>query len=340
MRIGIVNDLSLATEALRRVVAMAPEHQVAWVAQDGAEAVRLCAGDRPDLVLMDLVMPGMDGVEATRRIMTESPCGILIVTASVESNFAKTFAAMGHGALDAVDLPQLGVGDPAASAQPLLKKLTSLSKLMAGQRIAKAVPAGRPVPPLVAIGASAGGPSALAAVLAALPTDFQASVVIVQHVDERFAAGMADWLNLHSSLPVRIAREGDRLRAGEVLLAGTGDHLVMRGGGRIGYSAVPEDEVYRPSINVFFQSLCEACKGEAIGVLLTGMGADGAAGLKAMRAGGHHTIAQDSATSAVFGMPKAAAALSAAVEILPLDAIATRIVNLLGAPGRLSWRTG
>ena len=330
MRIGIVNDLSLATEALRRVVAMAPEHQVAWVAQDGAEAVRLCAGDRPDLVLMDLVMPGMDGVEATRRIMTESPCGILIVTASVDGNSAKTFTAMGYGAMDAVDLPRLGSNNPVADAEPLLKKITSLSRLVGGQ--ARPLPLGRSagLPPLVAIGASAGGPAALSALLLGLPRGFPAAVVIVQHVDERFAESMADWLNQHSTLPVRLAREGDLLTPGTVLLAGTSDHLVIGPGRRIQYAAEPREEIYRPSINVLFQSICTTWTGSAIGVLLTGMGSDGARGLKGLRDHGHHTIAQDSATSAVFGMPKAAAAMSAAVDILPLEKIAPTLVNLVG----------
>jgi len=336
MRIGIVNDMMVATEALRRVVALAPEHQVVWTAQDGAEAVRCCASDRPDLILMDLIMPGMDGVEATRQIMASTPCAILIVTASVDRNAARTFAAMGHGALDAVDLPMLGSGDHAVSAQPLLNKLASLSRLVGDPSIGGPVPerrgSGR-LPPLLAVGASAGGPAALSAVLLDLPRDFPAGVVIIQHVDERFAAGMADWLNQHSALPVRLAVEGDQPAAGQVLLAGTSDHLVFKSAERLGYTQKPAEEIYRPSVDVFFHSVCHWWQERAVGVLLTGMGSDGAIGLKALRDEGHHTIAQDSATSAVYGMPKAAAALSAAVEILPLHSIASRLVTLVAPPG-------
>ncbi|MET0427594.1 MAG: chemotaxis response regulator protein-glutamate methylesterase [Microvirga sp.] len=334
MRIGIVNDMMVATEALRRVVAMAPEHQVAWTAQDGAEAVRRCAADRPDLILMDLIMPGMDGVEATRLIMASTPCAILIVTASVDRNAARTFAAMGHGALDAVDLPMLGSGNHALSAQPLLTKISSLSRLVGDPSITTPLRrvSGR-LPPLLAIGASAGGPAALSAVLLDLPRDFPAGVVIIQHVDERFAAGMADWLNQHSALPVRLATEGDQLVAGQVLLAGTGDHLVFKSAERLGYTQNPADEIYRPSVDVFFHSVCRWWQERAVGVLLTGMGSDGAIGLKALRDQGHHTIAQDSATSAVYGMPKAAAALSAAVEILPLGSIAPRLATLVSSSG-------
>jgi chemotaxis response regulator CheB len=332
MRIGIVNDMPVAAEALRRAVALAPEHQVAWSAIDGAEAVRLCAADKPDLILMDLIMPGMDGVEATRRIMADTPCPILVVTASVDGNSAKTFAAMGHGALDAVDLPLLGLADPGGGARPLLAKIDALGKLI-GDGSVRAIARSRSSRPsggtLLAIGASAGGPAALAAVLVGLPADCGASVVIVQHVDERFAAGMADWLNQHSSLPVRIAREGDEPSAGQVLLAGTADHLVFKSNDRLGYTPKPKEEVYRPSVNVFFRSVCTRWSGRAIGVLLTGMGSDGAFGLKALREHGHHTIAQDRTTSAVYGMPKAAAALSAAVEILPLEAIAPRVAELV-----------
>lgn len=333
MRIAIVNDLPLAAEALRRVLALAPEHALAWIAGDGIEAVELCARDRPDLILMDLVMPRMDGVEATRRIMAETPCAIVVVTADVDSNAARVFAAMGHGALDAVNTPLLGTGDLQAGAQPLLTKIKAIGRLTS----AAALPADRGANPrlraphnwLVAIGASAGGPAALAAVLESLPPDFPAAVVIVQHVDARFAPGLADWLGQHSALPVRLAREADRPVAGQVLVAGTDDHLVFKARDRLGYAREPARLAYRPSVDVFFQSVGRWWAGDVAAALLTGMGADGAVGLKALRDMGHHTIAQDRATSAVYGMPKAAAALSAAVDILPLDRIAPRLKGLV-----------
>lgn len=340
MRIGIVNDLPIAAEMLRRVVKSTAQHEVAWIARDGAEAVRMAAADRPDLILMDLIMPGMDGVEATRRIMAASPCAILIVTASVEENAARTFAAMGHGALDAVDLPLLGTSRSGDNGRLILAKIASLGRLVGDRSFESFTgkPMAKPSPPLVAIGASAGGPAALSAVLLGLPRNFSAAIAIVQHVDERFAAGMADWLNQHSALPVRLAKEGDRPRGGEVLFAGTGDHLVFKSRERLGYTPTPTEEIYRPSINVFFRSICDLWTGQVNGVLLTGMGSDGALGLKAMRDRGHHTITQDRATSAVYGMPKAAAAISAASEILPLERIAPRLVEML-APACLGSGT-
>jgi two-component system response regulator WspF len=329
MRIGIVNDLPLAVEALRRTLSKKPEHRVAWVAHDGAAAVQSCERETPDLVLMDLIMPGMDGVEATRLIMASHPCAILIVTASVGANSSRVFDAMGHGALDAVDTPSAG------DDVPLLAKIDTIARLI-GKRDPGPAPrisaAQRIVLPaharqrLVAIGASAGGPSALATVLAGLPRDFAAAVVIIQHVDGQFAAGMAEWLTRQSPLPVRLAEEGDRPAAGTVLLAGKDNHLKLATADVLAYTPEPREYAYRPSVDVFFHSVSRLWRGEAIGVLLTGMGQDGALGLKAMREAGQHTIAQDQGTSAVYGMPKAAAALHAAVEILPVERVAAHLI--------------
>jgi two-component system response regulator WspF len=337
MKIGIVNDLPMAVEALRRALALAPRHEVIWTANDGAEAVALCAKHRPDLVLMDLIMPGMDGVEATRRIMAGTPCTILIVTVSVDANTSRVFEAMGYGALDAVDTPSLGSGDLTTASAPFLAKIDTIARLVGdGAKSGSPITLGRASPTsrqaLVAIGASAGGPAALATLLQGLPRNFPAALVIIQHVDERFVAGLAEWLRRHSALPVRLAEEGDRPLPGTVLLAGTGDHLALKAADRLGYTAEPHDYAYRPSVDVFFQSVGTLWPGKAIGVLLTGMGADGALGLKALRAKGHYTIAQDQASSAVYGMPKAAAAANAAVDILPLQRIAPKIMDALAPP--------
>jgi chemotaxis response regulator CheB len=337
MRIAIVNDSAMAAEALRRAVALAPENQVAWVARNGAEAVELCAKDTPDLVLMDLIMPVMDGVEATRRIMASTPCSILVVTVSIRTNAERVFEAMGHGALDAIDTPALGSGDPREGAARLLTKVEKIGKFIhdgAKFRVSEdRIEARRSSPDaLVAIGASAGGPTAVSTLLGGLPASFPAAIVIIQHVDERFAAGMAKWLADTSPIPVRVAAEGDRPRPGTALLAGTGDHLAFRGADRLGYVREPADYAYRPSIDVFFQSVGRFWPGKAVGVVLTGMGTDGAQGLKALRAKGHYTIAQDQATSAVYGMPKAAAAVDAAVDILPLNRIARKLVAVCSPP--------
>ena len=336
MRIGIVNDQTLATEALKTAVGLDGQHRVVWCARNGAEAVELCARQTPDLVLMDLIMPVMDGVEATRRIMSQSPCPILIVTASVDANTSRVFDALGHGALDAVDTPALGLGDPRAGAAALLKKIDTVRRLLGGgQRPgvagrASARWAAVSDERLLTIGSSAGGPAALATVLGGLPRDFDASVIIVQHVDAKFAEGMAQWLGAHSSIPVRTARERDRPVQGTALLAASGDHLTFVKGAHLSYTPEPQDYAYRPSVDVLFRSAAEHWPGPIVGVILTGMGRDGALGLKALRDRGHFTIAQDQATSAVYGMPMAAASLDAAVEILPVDRIAARLRERLG----------
>ncbi|SAK87862.1 chemotaxis-specific methylesterase [Caballeronia temeraria] len=324
MKIGIANDVPLAVEALRRALAARPDFEIAWVAHDGQQAIDYCAAHTPDVVLMDLVMPNVDGVQASRTIMARSPCAILVVTVDVGANAWRVYEAMGAGALDAVDTPALAGADARRGAAALIAKIDQIGARLASSFVSTAV---KSSDRLVAIGASAGGPAALATLLGALPKDFAAATVIVQHVDRAFAEGMAQWLDAQSALRVRVAREGDRPVPGEVLLAATNDHLHFADAARLGYTAHPQQLPYRPSVDVFFQSVTERWTGRAIGVLLTGMGRDGAIGLKAMRAKGYHTIAQDEATSAVYGMPKAAAALNAAVSILPLPRIADAIAT-------------
>ena len=337
MRIAIVNDLMMAVEAMRRVVLAGKRDEIAWIARDGVEAVARCAEDTPDLILMDLIMPRMDGVEATRRIMAHTPCAIVVVTANVDNNYSKVFDAMGAGALDAVNTPLQAPGTEGAAA--LLAKIDTIRKLI-GNSGAKRFFSPKPevvVPlhpqgQLVLIGASAGGPAALARILADLPASFPGAVVIVQHVDAQFMRGLAGWLDQQSQLPVRLAEEGDVPRPGTVLMAGESRHLVFAAPMRLGYQAEPVDTFFHPSIDVLFKSADRFWEGDITAVLLTGMGRDGAEGLLALRRNGHHTITQDAASSAVYGMPKAAADLRAATEILALERIGPRLATLIKPP--------
>ena len=340
LRIGIVNDSAIATEALRRSLAFKPGLKIAWTAADGAEAIVMAKQLTPDLILMDLIMPGIDGVEATRQIMANSPCAILVVTASIGAQSWRVFEAMGHGALDAVDTPELGLGEDREAAQLLLRKIETIGKLI-GDKAPKPPPPKSPRKqagaPLVAIGASSGGPAALAKLLSGLPADLAAPVLIVQHIDHQFAAGMADWLQQYTPWAVKIAKEGDHPEPGVVLVAGTADHLVFKSPERVGYTAEPVAAVHRPSVDVFFDSCRRHWRGEIYAALLTGMGRDGAMAMKLLRDKGHYTVAQDAATSAVYGMPKAAADLGAAVEVLPLDKIGPRLGRLVAGE---TWRKG
>lgn len=333
MRIAIVNDVQIAREAVRRILNLQPEHQIAWVARDGGEAVKKCAGDTPDLILMDLIMPGMDGVEATRRIMKNSPCAILVVTATVSGNTAKVFEAMGHGALDAVNTPVFGAGNEVEGADALLAKIATIGKLIGKpgkgrSSLAVEKTAAPPeVPPLIAIGSSTGGPKALADVLSRLPARFGASIVIVQHVDAQFAHGMAEWLSRQSSLKVQVAAAGSRPARGMAWLAGSNDHLILKPDLTLDYRSEPREASYRPSVDIFFASLLSHWPRNDAAVLLTGMGKDGAEGLLALRNRGWHTIAQDEKSCVVYGMPKAAAEAGAAVEIGSLEEIASSLIR-------------
>lgn len=339
MRIAIVNDMPMALEAISRLL-RAADHQVAWTACNGHEAIERCAGDRPDLILMDLFMPGLSGVDATRRIMQETPCPILIVTASVDHHTAKVFEALGAGAMDVVITPVLGADGMGPGGAALLGKIRMLTRLITGRAASAAPPENLNTPAeplpiarnrLIAIGCSAGGPAALAMVLGSLPRDFAAAIVIIQHVDEQFAPLLAKWLNEQSPLPVRIAGDGDQPEPGTVLLAGRNDHLIFSGPRRFSYTPKPESCSYRPSVDTFFESVVRHWKGQTAGVLLTGMGRDGAKGLKALRDHGALTIAQDQASCTVYGMPKAAAMIGAAAEILPLDQIGPRLTRLFSS---------
>jgi two-component system response regulator WspF len=332
MRIAIVNDMRAAAEALRRVVESLPGHSLAWTAADGVEAVAMARRDRPDLILMDLLMPHLDGAEATRQIMGSSPCAILVVTATVSGNISLVYDAMGYGALDAVDTPALGPAGEVTGAGPLVEKIGLIAKLVGVPAASPRTPPGSTAttpPRLLAVGASTGGPKALCDLLLPLPHDWNVAVVIVQHVDVAFAPGLATWLSDRTGWTVRVATEGCLPRAGDVLLAGTNDHLVMTAGGGLEYRAEPRDVFFRPSVDVFFESLAAHAARPGVAVVLTGMGRDGARGLAALRKKNWHTIAQDEATSVVWSMPKAAVEAAAAVEVLPVGrmpaAIAARL---------------
>lgn len=319
MRIAIVNDMSLAVEALRRTLKQAPQHEIAWVAYNGLEAVNKCTHDRPDLILMDLFMPEMDGVEATKRIMQQSPCAILIVTADVQHSSAKVFEAMGYGALDAVNTPTFGEED----AHLLRSKIHTIGKLIGKTKF---VPIQARVP-LIVIGASTGGPKAIVTILSQLPPDFGAAIVIVQHVDVQFASGMIDWLGQQTALEVRKAKVGDRPTKGIVLFASTNDHLCLQPNGTLTYTPYPTNYPYRPSVDVFFKSVAQYWTDRGTAILLTGMGRDGAEGLKALRQQGWYTIAQNESSCVVYGMPKAAIDLGAAVDVLSPEAIAPALLR-------------
>jgi len=345
MRVAVVNDSQMSQEVLRRALLASPGCELAWIAKDGKEALAKCGEDKPDLLLMDLIMPVMDGVEATRRIMAASPCQILIVTASVDGNSSRVFEALGAGAIDAVKTPAIGLDGKLAGNDEFLRKLSSIQKLSATSKPAELKPKPKPKPKepallphvsddakkplLVAIGSSTGGPTALLDLLSSIPADVNAAFVVIQHLDKQFAKGLASWLDSLCDLEVLTAKEGDAPQRGKVLLAETNDHMVLTHDRRLRYTPVPEDNPFRPSADVFFSSLAANAEAKGAAVLLTGIGRDGANGLLALKKSGWMTFAQDKDSCVVYGMPKAAAELDAACETLPPKEIARRILKLL-----------
>jgi two-component system response regulator WspF len=343
MRIAIVNDLALAQAVLRRLIESVPGYTVAWTAADGAEAVGLAAADRPDVILMDLIMPVMDGAEATRRIMTASPCPILVVTASVGGNFGKVYEALGAGGLDAVKTPTFGPGGRVEGGAAILERLAKLERAAGAATLPspgfaderrQTPPPSPALPPFLAIGASTGGPEAVAQVLAALAPAPPGPVAVVQHIAADFAAGFVTWLHNRTRLPVHLVQDGITPAAGHVYVVGSDDHVVLRQDRRFAHTAEPRSYPYRPSVTVFFESLTIAWPRPGVAVLLTGMGSDGATGLARLKELGWHTIAQDQATSVVYGMPRAAAERNAACEILPLSQIGPAALARLNALAR------
>jgi two-component system chemotaxis response regulator CheB len=330
IRVLVADDSALFRELLSQVVVAEPGFEVVAVASDGNAAAALARSLRPDVITMDLNMPDADGFSGIARIMAETPTPILVLTA----NRAETvgFRALSLGALDILEKPH-ATTDLEQYGQLLRSRL----RLLAGVKVIRhlrglrerrlAPPRAGVRPELVVVGASLGGPRALAAVLRALPADFSLPIAVVQHIADGFTAGLASWLATETRLAVREAREGDRLVPGLVVLAPTGRHLLV-GEGVARLSDAPPVDTFKPSVSPLFVSAARAYGPRVCGVILTGMGNDGATGLLAIKHAGGPTLAQDEATSAVFGMPRAAIQMGAVDRILPLDEIPRALVEL------------
>ena len=332
MKIAIVEPNARLLRAVERALG-GSGHDVVWHTANGQDALRRCVGEPPDILLLSLGVTDCKPDELTRRLLAKHACAIVLL-AGPASDLSSTYDAMGAGAIDVVKTPTFDVDGEVVGAETLRGKIRTAGRLLGHGSTDKLAAVALPKttsaqPPLVAIGASTGGPQAILTVLSALPKPFAGAILIVQHVDGEFSAGLASWLAETSGLRVELARPGSVPTAGMALLAGTEEHLVMVAGGSLRYTPTPRELPYRPSVDVLFQSLVQHAKTPGVAALLTGMGRDGAQGLKKLRQAGWLTIAQDEASCVVYGMPKAAAQLGAAARVLGLVDVAPEIASFV-----------
>jgi len=344
IRVLVVEDSPVVRELLIHILSSDADIQVIGSVINGKEAVEFVMYNKPDLITMDIHMPVMNGFEATRIIMETNPVPIVIVTGSCDMReLENSFQAIEAGALSTIQKPQ-GIGHP--DHEKNAKNLITTIKLMSEIKVVRRWPrtaerrsqpqretvyniASQPATvKVVAIGASTGGPPVIQKILAELPHDFPAPVLIVQHMAEGFIPGFAEWLGQTSSLPVHVAFHGSITRPGHVYIAPDGTQMRVDANGRIFCAGDAPENGLRPSVSYLFRSIAEVFGKSAVAVLLTGMGKDGAAELKLMQDKGAITIAQNEESSAVFGMPGEAVKLGAARYVLPADKIAAVLTSI------------
>ena len=350
IRVLVVDDSPVMRELLVYLLVADPGIQVVGTSSNGEEAIDAVRDKRPDVVAMDYHMPKMNGMEATRKIMESHPVPIVIVSgSSARDEVAAAFRLLEAGALAVVEKP-FGIDHPRHEAAA--RELVQTVKLMAEVKVVRrwprretAVAAARLRPAtqprraqeemkLVAMGASTGGPVVLKAILSALPKNFPAPILIVQHIATGFTAGLVEWLAQSSAVPVHVAAPGQRLLPGHVYVAPDGFHMKLAKDSTIALGADAPESGHRPSVSHLFRSVAAALGRSAVGVLLTGMGKDGAEELKLMKDAGAVTIAQSEASCVVPGMPGEAIQLGAATYILPPERIAETLATLFPGAAR------
>jgi len=363
IRVLLIDDSPLVLHILQRLLSRSPEIQVVGTAANGREALDLLPDLNPDVICTDLHMPVMDGLEFTRAVMDEYPRPILVVSVSVEPDSPNIFRLLEAGAVDIMPKPRDILG---ANLDKLAKELASKIRILAGVRVfrrrnnGRSAPAAKPVtkpaaiprPPtflphpqvpsrIVVIGASTGGPQALREILGNLPANFPLPVMCIQHIGSSFLSEMVTWLAEICPLPVRKAAHGEIPQAGVVYFAPEDAHLELDdGGGRFALSLAAPFDGHRPSVTVTMRAAARCFGAGTIGVLLTGMGRDGADGMMSIAAAGGITIAQDEASSTVYGMPKQAVELGAVQHILPLEQIAPALAALVNNHGIVGGMAG
>ncbi|PJF21685.1 MAG: chemotaxis response regulator protein-glutamate methylesterase [Phototrophicales bacterium] len=344
LRVLIADDSATARRHLCDVISEMPEMTVIGVAKDGEEAIHMTSELKPDVVSMDIRMPHIDGLEATRRIMQDCPTPVVVVSGVIESDIDLAFQAIDAGALAVVEKPPDRRDPTFADKQTqLFKTLMAMAQVSvvrrgrhmtsdAQKRTAYAVRDLVAKPEIVVIGASAGGPSALSYILATIPADLPVPIVIAQHIPHEFVAGLARWLDKVGMVRVVVVEDNQRLEAGVVHLSPGNAHVTVERVHNQLYARLIHNQMeerHQPSVNVLFRSVAAVCGAHAIGIILTGMGDDGAEGLLAMRQAGARTLAQNRDTATVYGMPGAAVAIGAVQKVVSLTDIPSAILKLL-----------
>lgn len=346
IRVLIVEDSPVALTILKRILTSSPEIEVVGVAHDGIEALELIPKVQPKVICTDLHMPKMGGLELTRKVMAECPCPILVISASVDrqEDAQNVFQLLQAGALDVFPKPNV---EMLSEYEQIQRELITQIKILSGVTVftqhrkldeppqlksnhrASHLSAASPssIPRIVAIGASTGGPQALHTILKSLPASFPVPILCVQHISQGFLEGLIRWLATECQLRVVVAQAGDLPQPGTVYFSPDYCHLQLDPQGRITLSNAAPVSGHRPSVTVMFRAVAAYYRQAALGVLLTGMGRDGAEGLSAIAQAGGTTIAQDEQSCVVFGMPKEAIALGAVQHILAIHEIAPALLK-------------
>ncbi|WP_204103088.1 MULTISPECIES: chemotaxis-specific protein-glutamate methyltransferase CheB [Spirulina sp. CCY15215] len=347
IKVLIVEDSPIALVILKRILNSAHDIEVVGTAGTGLEALSLIAQTQPDVICTDLHMPKMNGLELTKEILATDPRPILAVSSSVgEDDRHNVFELLEAGALDVFPKPQAAnIEDYEAVKQALIAKIRILAGVKVFRKLKKQVPRSSslpsPSPPpfasppissfgsrikLIAIGSSTGGPQALKTIFSSFPASFPIPIVCVQHITQGFLQGLLEWLGNNCRLTLRVANIGEMPQGGTIYFPPEGLHLELDEAGRFYYSSRSFGS-HRPSVDVLFESTIRYYRASVLGVLLTGMGRDGAEGMQAISKAGGHTIAQNEASCVVFGMPKEAIALGGVKQVLGLEAIAPAILS-------------
>lgn len=335
IKVLLVDDSPLALTILKRMLSVSSEIEVVGTALNGKEALKLIPRLDPKVICADIHMPEMDGIELTREVMAKYPRPILVISVSVShAGSGNIFKMLEAGAIDIFPKPE-GEEEISITAPELVRKIMILSGVHVFGRSRRSAPAVslpklefKTIPELIVVGASTGGPQALQEIFSRLPADFPLPIVCIQHISQGFLGQLVDWLSAICKLKVQIAKEGERPKAGNIYFPPEDRHLIFDDGGKFSCSDEPPSNGHRPSVSVTMSSAARVFSDSTVGVVLSGMGNDGADGMREIVRAGGITIAQDEESSVVFGMPKQVIDLGAARYIIPLTEIADALLQL------------